>query len=113
MDNRAVKGLARGLMSRKAVEEPLFASPESRTEQQVAAIWAEVLGIERLGLHDNFFELGGHSLLLLKAVVRLDETLGVKVAVQEFIYQTVGQLAALCDEKLAAEAPRPALAASP
>ena len=109
-----------GKVDRQALPAPVdtgpaaeeFAPPESRTERQVAAIWAEVLGVERVGLHDNFFELGGHSLLLMKAVARLEETLGVKVAVQEFIYQTVGQLAALCDEKLAAEAPRPARAAS-
>src|SRR5205085_10737230 len=40
-----------------------YAAPEGRIQVQLAAIWTELLGIERIGAHDSFFELGGHSLM--------------------------------------------------
>ncbi|WP_256681488.1 condensation domain-containing protein, partial [Pseudomonas aeruginosa] len=40
-------------------------------EQRIAAIWAEILGVERVGLDDNFFELGGHSLLATRVISRV------------------------------------------
>ncbi|QDH64930.1 non-ribosomal peptide synthetase [Pseudomonas azotoformans] len=52
-----------------------YVAPQSELEQQIAAIWAEVLAVPRVGLNDNFFELGGHSLLATQVVVRLREQL--------------------------------------
>ena len=52
-----------------------YVAPHSELEQRIAAIWAEVLEVERVGLNDNFFELGGHSLLATQVVVRLREQL--------------------------------------
>uniref|UniRef100_UPI0030DA9FB3 amino acid adenylation domain-containing protein n=4 Tax=Pseudomonas sp. JAI120 TaxID=2723063 RepID=UPI0030DA9FB3 len=52
-----------------------YVAPQSELEQQIAAIWAEVLEVPRVGLNDNFFELGGHSLLATQVVVRLREQL--------------------------------------
>ena len=70
------------------------APPRSRTEQAVAAVWRDVLGVEEVGIHDNFFDLGGNSLLLLKARVRLEEVLGVEIpAVELFRHPTVALLA--------------------
>src|SRR5207237_7070091 len=43
------------------------------TEEVIARIWSELLGVERIGRHDNFFALGGHSLLLAKMQVRLSQ----------------------------------------
>ncbi|EKE3929473.1 non-ribosomal peptide synthetase, partial [Pseudomonas aeruginosa] len=46
-------------------------APGSELEQRIAAIWAEILGVERVGLDDNFFELGGHSLLATRVISRV------------------------------------------
>ena len=44
--------------------------PQGAIEETLAAIWAELLGVERVGRHDHFFELGGHSLLAVRLVCR-------------------------------------------
>ncbi|HSS78499.1 MAG TPA: amino acid adenylation domain-containing protein, partial [Thermoanaerobaculia bacterium] len=63
-------------------------------EQEIAAIWSEVLGIERIGVHENFFELGGHSLLATRVMARLREVLGVQVPLRSlFESGTVADLA--------------------
>lgn len=55
-----------------------FIEPTSATELQLAAIWREVLGIERIGANDNFFELGGHSLLAMQVLSRAREKFNVE-----------------------------------
>ncbi|MGR0140436.1 amino acid adenylation domain-containing protein [Pseudomonas sp. RSP] len=69
LDRKALPKADASLMARE------YIAPQSELEQQVAAIWAEVLHVQRVGLHDNFFELGGHSLLATQVVVRLRERL--------------------------------------
>ncbi|MBE9162160.1 non-ribosomal peptide synthetase [Tychonema sp. LEGE 06208] len=59
--------------------ESNFTDPRTPEEQLIAEIWAEVLGLERVGIHDNFFELGGHSLLATQAIARLREAFQVEV----------------------------------
>ncbi|MEG4277142.1 amino acid adenylation domain-containing protein [Microcoleus sp. MON1_C1] len=59
--------------------ESNFTEPRTPDEQLIAEIWAEVLGLERVGIHDNFFELGGHSLLATQAISRLREAFQVEV----------------------------------
>ncbi|WP_218586349.1 non-ribosomal peptide synthetase [Pseudomonas sp. 43A] len=67
---------ANGKVDRKALPEPEFEServyeaPRGADEETLAAIWAAVLEVERVGRHDNFFELGGDSILSLKVVAR-------------------------------------------
>ncbi|BBP58423.1 non-ribosomal peptide synthase/polyketide synthase [Pseudomonas sp. St316] len=75
-----------GKVDRKALPAPdagdlqqTYVAPRSQHEQQVAAIWQEVLKLERVGLEDNFFELGGHSLLVTQVVSRIRRTLGIEV----------------------------------
>lgn len=55
--------------ARPGIEQP-FVAPRTATEKTLAGIWAEVLGIERVGIHDDFFELGGHSLLTTQVAFR-------------------------------------------
>ncbi|HWY29959.1 MAG TPA: amino acid adenylation domain-containing protein, partial [Candidatus Acidoferrum sp.] len=50
--------------------ETPFVAPRTPTEEKLAAIWREVLGAERIGVHDNFFELGGHSLSATRVISR-------------------------------------------
>ncbi|MFD2837145.1 phosphopantetheine-binding protein [Azotobacter vinelandii] len=54
-------------------------APASELEQRIAAIWAEVLKVERVGLTDNFFELGGHSLLATQVISRVRQSLGIEL----------------------------------
>ncbi|WTJ47677.1 amino acid adenylation domain-containing protein [Streptomyces atratus] len=68
-----------GKVDRAALPAPEFAdhsayiAPESGTQRQVAAVFAEVLGVERVGLEDDFFALGGHSLLATQLMARIRE----------------------------------------
>ncbi len=54
-------------------------APRSPAEELIAAIWAELLRRDRVGVHESFFELGGHSLLAIQAISRMREALGVEV----------------------------------
>ncbi|WP_144122868.1 non-ribosomal peptide synthetase [Catellatospora sichuanensis] len=71
-----------------------YESPSTPLEEHIAAIWAEVLAVPRVGRRDNFFELGGHSLLAVTVVTRLSEVVGRTVALRAlFEAPTVAALA--------------------
>ncbi|HVQ05685.1 MAG TPA: SDR family NAD(P)-dependent oxidoreductase, partial [Burkholderiaceae bacterium] len=68
-------------------------APGNDIERRIAAIWSELLGIDGIGIHDDFFELGGHSLMATRVLSRIDETLGVRLALRDvFDAPTVHQL---------------------
>src|SRR6185312_3757306 len=70
-----------------------YVAPQSGTEEQLAAIWAEVLGTGRVGAHDNFFALGGDSILSIQIVSRA-RAAGIALSTKDvFRYQTVAELA--------------------
>jgi acyl carrier protein len=69
--------------------------PRTPAEEALAALWRELLGIDRLGREDNFFEVGGHSLLATQLVSRARQTFGVEVPLQQvFETPTIAGLAA-------------------
>ncbi|HEV2399892.1 MAG TPA: amino acid adenylation domain-containing protein, partial [Candidatus Sulfotelmatobacter sp.] len=61
-----------------------YEAPQGETEELLAGIWAELLGVQRVGRSDNFFELGGHSLLALEAVSKLRAQLGINFPIKDF-----------------------------
>jgi amino acid adenylation domain-containing protein len=72
-----------------AYAAPAYEPPQGEIEEKLAAVWADVLDIERVGRNDNFFALGGHSLLAVRVVSRLRQTLGVDVAIRDLFTHTV------------------------
>jgi acyl carrier protein len=59
--------------------KPAFVAPRNENEAVVAKIWAEVLGVNRVGVEDNFFTLGGHSLLATRILSRVNNALQVEI----------------------------------
>ena len=75
--------------------------PSTPQEEAVAAIWAEVLGVELVGVHENFFSLGGHSLLASQVIHRINQTFDVELPMRViFDHPTVARLALLVEEAL-------------
>jgi hypothetical protein len=95
-----------GKLDRKALPAPefvgsaVFRAPSTPGEQAISRVFAELLGVERVGLDDSFFELGGNSLLATQVAARLGAELGEKVpVVWLFTAPTPAGLAAQLDNR--------------
>ncbi len=98
-----------GKLDRKALPAPdisishkTFVPPSNALEEDLAAIWREVLGVERVGVEDNFFEIGGHSLLVAKVVSRVRERLDIELPMkflfeQPTIAGTAKRIQSICE----------------
>ncbi len=73
-----------------------YVAPRTPEEELLAAIWADVLGVEPISIHDNFFERGGHSLLATQVIVRIREAFQVELPVRVLFEMPV--LAALAEQ---------------
>ncbi len=89
-----------GKVDRKALPEPEarpvneYVAPKSDKEREIAAVWQEVLGLEKVGIHDNFFDVGGNSLKIIKLSVELKNRMGIEIPVAKmFQYPTIASLA--------------------
>ena len=92
-----------GKLDRKALPAPdlarpelgkAFVAPRTPTEQVVAAIWSQILGLEQVGVHDNFFDLGGHSLSATRIISRLHAAFDLNLPLRSlFEAPTVASLA--------------------
>ena len=81
-----------------------FVAPRNPVELELARIWAQVLGVERVGVHDNFFELGGHSLQATQLVSLVREGLQVELPLQSLLEAaTIAELAVVIEEALLEE----------
>ncbi|MDQ3983507.1 MAG: amino acid adenylation domain-containing protein [Actinomycetota bacterium] len=88
-----------------------YVAPATATEKETARVWAEVLGIERVGVRDKFFEIGGNSLKVVELFEKLDRLYPGAVSVAElFEHPTVAAMAAAIDSRSATDSPAPALA---
>ncbi|MGB9179574.1 MAG: amino acid adenylation domain-containing protein, partial [Pyrinomonadaceae bacterium] len=83
VDRRALAALEQPCMELAAA----YVAPRNPIEEKLAAIWAEVIGIERVGIDDNFFELGGHSLLATRIISAARKTFRVEIPVRN-IFET-------------------------
>jgi len=99
LDRKALPAPADEAYARRGGEAPV-----GETETALAAIWSEVLGIERVGRHDNFFELGGHSLLAVQVISRVRQALDVELAMDRVFTRPV--LADLAQEIVDAQLAR-------
>ncbi|MGE1156633.1 non-ribosomal peptide synthetase [Pseudomonas kitaguniensis] len=90
-----------GKLDRRALPEPLWQTrehvePETALQQQVAAIWREVLGLPRIGLRDDFFALGGHSLLATQIISRTRQACDVELPLRTLF--EASELAAFAEQ---------------
>ncbi len=95
-----------GKVDRKALPVPVlnrsvlgsdFRAPRNTTEEALANIWAQVIGLERVGIHDNFFELGGDSILSIQITSKANQIGLCLTPDQLFQYPTIAQLAGIAN----------------
>jgi acyl-CoA synthetase (AMP-forming)/AMP-acid ligase II len=80
-------------------EDQLYIAPRNDTEEQLAAIWGDVLGLGRVGVNDDFFDLGGHSLLAMQLMARTTESLQVGLPLRRlFDGPTIAEVAQAIDD---------------
>jgi amino acid adenylation domain-containing protein len=94
-----------GKIDRKALPAPThgdvsatheFIAPRTETEKKLAAMWIDLLKVERIGIHDDFFDLGGHSLMAIKALSRIRDAFDVDLPLATLLEApTIARLAAL------------------
>ncbi|MBI3415937.1 MAG: amino acid adenylation domain-containing protein, partial [Verrucomicrobia bacterium] len=82
-----------------AAKEKVYVAPTNPTEEKLAAIWREVLKVERVGIQDDFFELGGHSLLATQVIVRIRSAFEIQLPLRViFESPTLVKLSAVISE---------------
>jgi amino acid adenylation domain-containing protein len=94
-----------GKLDRAALPTPEPGGPDRRyvppgtgTEQRLARIWADLIGVDRVGRTDDFFRLGGHSLLATRLINQVEQDFGVDVRLADFLHRPeLAALAALVD----------------
>ncbi|MEH2000624.1 MAG: amino acid adenylation domain-containing protein [Nostoc sp.] len=110
---------ANGKVDRKALPTPeeirsdligYFVPPRTPVEEMLTQIWAEVLKIEKVGIHDNFFELGGHSLLTTQLLAKVKNFFNLDISLRSLLEKpTVAGLAENIDRVFQTEVDYPLL----
>ncbi|MBN1481966.1 amino acid adenylation domain-containing protein [candidate division KSB1 bacterium] len=97
-----------GKVDRRALPEPdmeafaksrEYVAPRNETETQLAAIWQDILSLDRVGVTDSFFDLGGHSLMATQLVSRIRDAFGVELPLRDiFETPTIASLTLLVEQ---------------
>jgi amino acid adenylation domain-containing protein len=91
--NRKVDRAALPRPGRTGQSGASFVAPRTPVQEVLAAVWVQVLGVERVGIHDSFFDLGGHSLLGTQVISRIQDLLKVQLPLRAlFEAPTVAEL---------------------
>ncbi|MFL5538260.1 MAG: amino acid adenylation domain-containing protein, partial [Longimicrobiaceae bacterium] len=101
-----------GKLDRKALPAPehaagadRYVAPRTPVEEVLAGIWAEVLGVERVGVHDSFFDLGGHSLLIMRLLAKIQATFDLEISIRTvFSMPTLEAMAGEIERRIYEEA---------
>ncbi|MFD0696559.1 amino acid adenylation domain-containing protein [Paenibacillus sp. GCM10027628] len=97
-----------GKLDKKALPKPdesalaraAYVAPRNETEEQLAGIWQDILGLQQVGVHDNFFEIGGHSLKATMLAARIYETMQTELPLHYlFQHPTIEKTAQYIDSK--------------
>jgi amino acid adenylation domain-containing protein/non-ribosomal peptide synthase protein (TIGR01720 family) len=86
------------------ISEEQFVAPRTPQEELLAGIWADVLNIERVGVHDNFFELGGDSIISIQVISRANQACLQLTPRQLFQHQTIAELATVANTGISRQA---------
>ncbi|MFG1698429.1 amino acid adenylation domain-containing protein [Nonomuraea sp. NPDC049309] len=85
-----------------SVARPAYEAPRDELEEEIAAVWAELFELPRVGVHDDFFALGGHSLLALQVIARIEDAFEASLPLHVlFEAPTVAELATRVEQALA------------
>ncbi|WJV45631.1 non-ribosomal peptide synthetase [Streptomyces flavofungini] len=101
-----------GKLDRRALPEPEFAgaayrAPRNEKEETLCTLFAEVLGVERVGIDDDFFDLGGNSLLATRLTSRIGKALGVSVPIRAvFESHSIAELSRTVQNATASRRPK-------
>lgn len=97
-------------IDRKVLPSPLevapqqaktYMEPQTETERKLAAIWSDVLKIQRIGIDENFFEIGGHSMIAVTLMVKIEKELGIRLPLAIlFDHSNIHDMALLLDKKV-------------
>ena len=109
-----------GKVDRRALPDPFqitqpdeeYTAPRTQTEEALAPIWTDVLGLDRVSIHDNFFDIGGHSLLATQVISRLRAAFQIELPIRAiFDHATIAEMAIAIEQtrleqvRLAAQIP--------
>jgi hypothetical protein len=103
-----------GKVDRKALPSPVRVAgaaaerdpPRGPTEELIAGVWCEVVGIPEVSRADNFFDIGGHSLLAIQAIALIEERTGWRPPPRLLILENLQEIAARCEQERPPPAPQ-------
>jgi acyl carrier protein len=100
----AVTSSTQSTLSQRPGGQTNYDAPRDETEQRIARIWQDVLGIDEVGINDNFSRLGGHSLLAIRIVADLRKAFQIDLSIKAlFDAPTVAELSSYIKEHVIAE----------